>query len=378
MGARFMRDWFVASLFVLGMSGAARSEPATEPLTPIAAEKLPKKQVVPIDLSGYFWVDTGYMLRDNARSGQYDQDAYYMQGRFVLAADYRQDFEGFYAASKAELIAFVNEFTKSQFEAHVLDAYVQLGQASWDLQVGRFLAWEVYHRGQGIELYTAEEAGALEGPALYWLQNVRGHKNEAGQAAFHLYPNDYLGIEIAAVYGQEQNQNHIGVRPVVDFRYEGLQLIVGFEYFDQAPQTTADKVSASMYGYAAKLQYKVPDLLRIGANFAQSSLEAIRIDGLVDAGKSADVTSVGGFVDVDFWRASLGLGYHLTMSKNDEGEENTHHQAFASFLVRLPVDGLSMKLVYGFALASIEDVDIASSWENSMHSVRLRIAYDFR
>lgn len=348
------------------------------PLSPMAVKDREHRLSLPIELGGYFWVDTGYMVRDNAQAGQYDQDANYMQGRFVLSAEYYKELGGLFATAKTELIGFVNEFTKSQFEAHVLDAYVQIGQCMWDIQVGRFLAWEVYHRGQGIELFTAEETGALGGPALYWLQTTRGHKNEAGQAAFHLYPTEYLGFEVAGVYGQEQNQNNLGVRPSVDFNYEGFRLMAGFEYLDQSPQTTADKAELSQTGWAARLEYTVPETLRVGANIAMSTIEATRIDGLEDAEKSADTMSVGGYVDVDFWRSSLGLGYHYTTHENKQGEANAHHQAFVSYLVRLPIDGLALKAVYGYALAEIEDIDIGSSWENTMHSFRLRIAYDFR
>lgn len=333
---------------------------------------------IPLDLSGYFWVDSGYMMRKNARAGQYDQDAMYMQGRFVLAADYYREWGDFYATARAEFIGFVNEFTKSQYEAHILDAYVQLGTKHWDVQIGRFLAWEVYYRGAGIELFTAEETGALGGPSLYWLQTVRGHRNESGQAALHFYPTDFLGIEIAGIYGQEQNQNNLGIRPSIDFRWEGLRVMAGYEYLDLAPQISADKVSFTQSGWAARLEYELPKLLRVGANVAQSTTEAIRIDGLPDADRSADTTSVGGYVDLDFWLSSLGLGYHYTAQTNKEGEDTSHHQAFVSYLVRLPLDGVSLKAVYGYALASIFDIDINSRWENEMHSFRLRVAYDFR
>lgn len=348
------------------------------PLSPMAVTDRGQRLALPIELGGYFWVDTGYMARENAQAGQYDQDAYYMQGRFVLSAGFYRELGDLFATAKTELIGFVNEFTKSQFEAHVLDAYVQLGQRMWDIQVGRFLAWEVYHRGQGIELFTAEETGALGGPSLYWLQTTRGHKNEAGQAAIHVYPTDFLGFELAGVYGQEQNQNNLGLRPSVDLNYEGFRLMAGFEYFDQSPQTSADKVSLTQTGWAARLEYTLPETLRVGANVAMSSVEATRIDGLDDAEKSTDTLSVGGYVDVDFWRSSLGLGYHYTSQSNKQGEDTAHHQAFVSYLVRLPIDGLALKAVYGYALADIEDIDIGSSWENSMHSFRLRIAYDFK
>lgn len=330
----------------------------------------------PIGFAGYFWVDTGYMQRTNAREGQYDQDASYMQGRFVLAAQYYQEFGDLFGTAKAELIGFVNEYTKSQFEPHVLDAYVMIGGDWWDVQVGRFLAWEVYHRGQGIELYTAEEAGALDGPALYWLETARGHLNEAGQAAVHFYVGDTLGIEIAGVYGQETNQNRYGVRPVVDLRLWGLQLIAGYEFLTQLPQTDADKVELTSHGYALRLAYTFPHVT-LGADFAQRFVEYIDIQGLVDGERTFDTLSAGGYADIDFWISSIGLGYHYTLQETEAGESDVHHQTFFSYLVRLPIEGLSLKAVYGFAWAHIQDVDVMDEWDNYMHSVRLRIAYDF-
>jgi hypothetical protein len=279
--------------------------------------------------------------------------------------------------AKLELIGFINEFTKSQFEAHVLDAYVKVGQKWWDFQVGRFLAWEVYHRGQGIELYTAEEAGATDAPALYWLNYTRGHKNEAGQAALHLYPFEGFGIEVAGVYGQEQNQNNLGIRPVVDFHMWGLQLIAGYEYLKQTGQTKADKVKVTSSGYAAKLQYEL-SMVTAGIDFAQTNVDNINIQGDVDGEKTFDKTSIGGFVDIDFWNNSIGLGYHHTMQENHQGEDNKHHQAFATYLYRLPIDGLSVKAVYGYALGHIQDTDTDSEWDNTMHSVRIRIRYAFK
>jgi|GEM_PF-1685472 len=367
---------------------AAPSDPApvaaSTPPSSVAApsERAPMRPhtevgSIPIALSGYFWTDTGYMIRENARAGQYDSDAAYAQGRFVLAAEYYQELADFFAMSKVELIGFVNEFTKSQFEAHVLDAYAMLGGRVWDVQIGRFLAWEVYSRGQGIELFTAEEAGALGGPALYWLDQTRGHKNEAGQLAFHLYPTEFLGIEIAGVYGQESNQNNFGVRPAVDFHMGGFKAMAGFEYLTQKPQTSADKVEVETMGFAARLQYTL-SVFTLAANVGHQTADYTTIEGLDDTEKSFDKTSVGGFLDVDLGVGLAGVGFHYTTQKNDQGEENTHQQMFASYMHRLPIDGLSLKLVYGFALAYVEDADSGASWENNMHSVRLRVSYEFR
>lgn len=341
------------------------------------AELFPKL-TIPIRFDGYFWVDTGYMKRTNAKSGQYDQAAAYMQGRYVLGATYYAEKGELFGLARGQFMGLVNEFSKSQYEPHTLDAYVQAGfKNKFDIQVGRFLAWEVYHRGQGIELFTAEEAGALNGPSLYWLDQTRGYKNESGQFAIHAYPLDVLKFELAGVYGQESNQNNYGLRPVVDFSVGGFQAIGGAEYLKQVPQTDADKVETSLKGAAGKLQYSFP-VVTAGANFAYADVDATDIQGITDTAKSYKKYSTGGFVDIDFWRNSIGLGYHHTHQKNERSENTRHEQMFVSYLMRLPIDGLAVKAVYGFASAKIEDADAKSEWTNNMNSFRVRVSYDFK
>lgn len=366
-----------------------------EGTTPLSAAESPE---VPISFGGYFWVDSGFMQRTNRVPGTFDQEANYMQGRFVLEAGYERELAGLTAIARVQLLGLVNEFALSRYETHVLDAYVQVGRPRWDVQLGRFLAWEVYYRGQGIELYTAEEAGATLGPSMYLLSFTRGHMNGPGQAAIHLYPLDFLGLELAGVYGQEPDQqNYLGFRPVADVKRWGFELIGGYEYLKKSAQRENDKSEETTSGFAGRLQYRfgapylprpgeaerlarggVPTGVTVGVNFARANVDRITIDGLTDTDASLDRTSIGGFVDLDFWRSSIGLGYHHTVQENEQGEENTHDQAFVSFLYRLPIEGLSLKAVYGIARANIEDADVRDSWDNDLQSFRVRVAYEFR
>lgn len=352
--------------------------PAASPERPRRDAELLRDLAHPLRFGGYFWVDTGYMNRNNAQAGQYDQVALYMQGRFVLGATYAYEKKDWFGLARVELMGLVNELAKSQYEAHALDVYVKAGHTRWfDVQVGRFLAWEVYHRGQGIELFTAEEAGAFGAPTLYWLDLTRGYKNEAGQLAVHFFPDELVKLEVAGVYGQENNQNNLGVRPVVDFQWKGLQAIAGYEYLLQYPQTEADKVHVTSQGFAAKLQYQVK-WLTVGADVAHLWVDAVDIQGLVDSDRSLQKWSFGGFADIDFWKNSIGFGYHRTNRDNLQGEHDTHNQAFVSYLIRLPLDGLSVKAVYGFALANLSDIDAHGTWTNTMHSIRVRITWEFQ
>jgi hypothetical protein len=379
-----------------GLAPASEPEPSSEP-RPDAVRDVPRGFSI-LDGS-YFWVDSGVMSRENEQAGQYNAVVNYMGGRLVLAPSYYGEVGTFFGLAKAEFVAL--ESINSKFQPDVQDAFVQFGQRSWDLQVGRFLAWEVYHRGKGIELYTAEEAGALNAPPLYWMTNVRGHANEAGQAAFHLYPFDFVGLEIASIYGQESNQNNLGLRPALDVQLGSLRLLAGYEYFRQLAQTEADKVDVTSRGYAGSAIYSLPlagqrfgkgrvfprapnpldlpqrDALTIGVGAAHESVDYIDIQGLVDGARTKETTTVGAFLDLDFWKNAFSLGFHRTIMKNREGETHTHNQAFIAYLFRLPVEGLVAKAVYGYAVGNIEDIDNNSRFVNGMHSLRLRLAYAF-
>lgn len=361
------------------------SEPYWDlPRTPLPRrdlQNLEREARHPLDFFGYFWVDTGILDRTTDAEGKPDQKANYMQGRFVLGAQHTQILGDYFARARVEFLGLVNEYSKSQYEPHTLDAYLMLGGERWDFQIGRFLPWEIYHRGSGIELWTAEEAGVageLGAPTMYWLDATRTYFNEAGQAAVHFYPFDWIGLEVSGVYGQQTGQNFYGVRPAIAFEYAGLQLLAGWERLDKKPQKEIDKVESTQDGWAVRLQYDLPWLI-LGVNYADSSLETTRIEGDLNSEATWDKWSAGAFANLilfeDHW---LGFGYHHTEQENLQRELTTHDQLFASWTWRLPFDGLSVKAVYGYAQGDVEDVDVGQTFHPKMHSFRVRLAYDIQ
>ena len=333
---------------------------------------------VPIRFDGYFWNDTGYLWRKNNGPSEFDQQDAYMQGRFVLGASYGRQVGSFAALARVEILGLVNELTQSLPEVHTLDAYLKFGQSWWDFQIGRFLAWEVYYRGQGIELYTAEEAGARDGPALYLLDFTRGLIDEPGQAALHFFPTKWLSFEVAGEYGQHTNDNYYGVRPVADIKYAGFELIGGAELLRQIPQQPAtDHALIFSRGYAAQLRYQLP-WIAFGIDASRAEIINEAANQQIDTKASLTKASIGGYVDIDIQRQhSIGLGYHYTTAPDRRGEDNTQTQAFISYLYRLPIEGLSAKAVYGFARAHAEDVSGNKQWENYQNSIRIRLLYEF-
>ncbi len=349
----------------------------SEPGRPADETSVVLSPTVPIRFANYVWMDTGYMKQSNQQVGSYDKDVNYAQGRLVLGVSYRRDMGPLFAEARAQFVALDNEFTKSQYEPHTQDAFVRVGGRIWDLQIGRFLAWEPYYRGNGIDRFTAEENGALGGPSMYRLDYALGYKDEAGQAAFHLYPADWIAFELGAVYGQESSQNNLGVRPVLAVRRFGFLLMGGWEYVKQKPQDDSNKVKQNENGFAGRLAYTLAGTT-LGVNLSHVSVDSWQIDGQVNAAQTFDKTTVGGYIESDFWRNVIGAGYHYTTADNQKGETNAHHQAFVSYGFRLPVPGLMVSGVLGFARAALEDADAKSSWENDVTSFRVRVRYDMQ
>lgn len=334
-----------------------------------------------LSLSGYFWEDAGYMLTKNQQPGLYDQKASYMQGRLVLRAEYQRFLvSDLFAAARAEIIAFENEYTKSQYEPHTLEAWAKIGQKRWDVQVGRFFPFMVYYRGLGVDLYTPEETGAGGSvPTIYHLNYAWGLQDEPGQLAVHVFPIDGLGIEVSGVYGQTGTSglNTYALRPAVDWKRGGLEVVAGAEYFIQRPQRSEFKVELTQYGAGGRVQYTF-GLLTAGVEGAYAHSEKININEERDGEQTYHRYSVGGWVDLYFWNDVLSLGLHHTAESRLNGDKPTQQQGYVALIHRLPVNGLSLKLVYGIGLGHVDDETSHQQFDNRVQSVRARLQYLFQ
>lgn len=340
-------------------------------ITPSASAALQ----LPIDLSGYFWVDTGYMQQKNGEAGQLNKDAPYMQGRFVLAAEHQRNFGDAFGLARVELVGMVNEFSNGSYEPHNVDAYLQVGKKSWDVMVGRFVGWEVFHRGLGVDLNTAEESGALHAPAHYQLNFARGTTDGAGQAAVHLFPADFLRLELGGVYGQDSQQNWYGARPVANLRFGMLELVGGAEILRQEGQRSDDKVVQTSKGVGGRVQLNA-GRITAGVNYAHAKVEKTDTNGETDAGTQHDRDTAGVFADLKLGSSVVGGGFLYT--KEDKVvSSKKYYQAFLAWQYATPIEGLSVKAVVNFSRTHNEDFDAHTEFENDLRSVRVRCAYAF-
>ena len=147
----------------------------------------------------------------------------------------------------------------------------------FDVQVGRYEAWEVYHFGMGLDLYTFERAGAVGGPyvpQIYGLTYAFYRPDSVGQAAVHLYPTDWLRFEIGSQYGPDSIQgggaglNTVAVRPVAVADFGWVKAKAGVEYRDLKGSQDGQKQEYVQRGVGGALQSIVDPVIEFGLNAA--------------------------------------------------------------------------------------------------------------
>ena len=135
-----------------------------------------------LGVSGSFWVDSGYeaIKRDIGQSP--DSKMFLQQGRGVLRVTPAFVHGDFFVQGQAELVAnlcqtasLVNTVCNAgTFTAD--DLWIRVGQRNlWDVKVGRFEAWEIYHLGMGLDMYTLDRAGAQQ----YGVPNARAARTSS-------------------------------------------------------------------------------------------------------------------------------------------------------------------------------------------------------
>jgi hypothetical protein len=425
----------------------AEAEPAPEPAstskfhiaeehrTEAATYRLPEDQIWSAPewdggrLHGQIELDTGYAQyrypeqRDRPKETLHD-----MRGRFVLGPTFRHDFpkSEYFLKVTGQFVAWVRE-QADDYQINVDDVYVQFGSGkNWDLQVGRFMTWRVYHKGLGFDLYTLEDNGASEAYPIsnevfavhtyevdyIYLRNSPYVGEIAGRAAFHYYPLDNLGFELATAYGLADNRgtDTIGGRLAMDLRLPYAQFSAAGEYrsqFQTAPPHAiqdagmpterdvecAECGATKNYGFGGGLSLFFSPV-SVGGNFA-IGWDKKKL-GTGDAnGKPADDPagsdrrmSFGGYFELDIGSLLLdralilGVGANRTELVLDSFDKKFHVQSAAYLAYPLGLNNAMLKLVVSQAQADLYDsIDTEGSEYIDIHpestAVRLRFSSDF-
>jgi hypothetical protein len=335
------------------------------------------------------------------------QSFYDVRGRFVVGPTLEHRFgadDRWFVAARGELVGWLRE--RGGYLINVDDVYGQVGKKGlWDLKVGRFQSWRVYHKGGGFDLYTIEDQGAcvstpsscsLEsgtfGPHTYEV-NYNYYRDAFGRAAVHVYPTPWSGIEVLGLMGNADGPNTLGGRAAALVHFPYVRASAAVEYRATRPPKEpkpecpkCNNVSDSVgFGGGVELTLKP---VAAGVNVAQGHFDSYdTTSGALLTAVSAKRTSMGGYAEVDvgsftFERSLiLGFGLNRTEVLNKSNDFQQHYQGAAYAIFPLGFNDASVKLVASQATLDTQDdqgngIAIALPTK-TMRAVRMRLTYPF-
>src|SRR5262249_10043177 len=154
--------------------------------------------------------------------------------RFVLRVTPTWTNGNYFVQTQAELVANKDQSNGQPSIVDTDDLWLKIGQWNkWDVQLGRYESWEVYHFGMGLDLHTLERDGASDeafsAPAIYGATYSFYRPAGVGLGALHVYPTDFLRFELGTQFGNEFGQNTLGTRPVAVLDFGLIKLKGAYE-----------------------------------------------------------------------------------------------------------------------------------------------------
>lgn len=342
-----------------------------------------------IGISGYGWIDTGY--EEIRRGNPTEQGIKYrlQQGRLLLRVTPTYTNGDFFVQAQAELVANKDQSQAQPNTSDTDDLWLKVGQwKKWDVQLGRYENWEVYHLGMGLDLNTLERQGAVDetfaAPDLYLLSYSYYRPAGVGRAAAHVYATDYLRFELGTEFGNEFGSNVIAGRPVGILDFGFLKLKGGVEYKKLSDQKDGAKGYSTSRGSAGAIQIVVDPYFEFGLNGSYGLVDRVAQDGTVDEKGSNTVYSFGGFANVRIVEDLIfGVGANMTHLKDLHFDKSlgrvdqfSHLQTFGA-LQYLVMKQLFVKAVVAYARSEFHPTFGDPVFNDTMISGRLRLLYLF-
>lgn len=342
-----------------------------------------------IGVSGYAWVDTGYERIERGSPSQQNINYLLQQGRVLFRLTPTYTDGDFFVQGQAELVANKDQSLRQPDVADTDDLWIKIGTwGSWDVQLGRYEGWEVYHMGMGLDLNTLERQGATDEafsvPGIYGVTHAFDRPASVGQGALHLYPTEYLRFEIGTQFGNEFGSNTLAARPVGVLDLGWLKFKVGAEYKDRSDQKEGSQGNTVSRGVGAAAQLVVEPRFELGVNGGYSLVDRIAPDGRVDEKGSNTSYSVGGFANARVvGELMVGAGFNYTNLEDERFDPALgrvarfdHVQTFAAvqYVIRKQ---LYLKAVAAYADGGFSPTFGEPVFHNTMVSGRVRIMYLF-
>ncbi len=373
-----------------------------------------------VGVSGVFWVDSGYETINRDVAGLANTTMWIQQGRAVLRVTPTYTDGRFFIQAQVELVG--NQCQQAGSGSGSLcqsfgtfdtdDLWFRIGDWNiWDLKVGRFEAWELYHTGMGLDINTMERQGAFlaktlaganiqSAPTFYAVNYMHDRPSSGlgvGYVALHAYPMKVLRFELLGELGTTdssgEGDNYLGTRPSAILDLDWLKLKAGYEYekrthSEQQINASAQTKDDSPYrrtrkGFGGSLQFVIDPIVEFGFNGARGTVFETDDSGNPKGTGSYTTTSVGGFANFRLARLwLLGVGVNWTaqtdsfyLNTSTTPDYSAHLQGFLA-LQYLLAGQLFIKGVLGYARADFQDTDPnVPVWSNYMYSARVRLMY---
>jgi hypothetical protein len=380
-----------------------------------------------VGASGLFWVDSGYqtIIRNDKPNAMPGTKMSFQQGRGVLRLTPTYVHGRLFVQGQVELVGNMcqstNEVCTTSGTFSTDDLWIRVGEWNkWDVKVGRFEAWEIYHTGMGLDLYTFERMGAmqygvpvatkvpLDAPRFYGVNYMHDRPTEGlalGYAALHAYATEALRFELLAKIGTDNHlysaddpnkpgNTYLGARPAFIYDVGWFKLKAGAEYLQrtaamQIVNGSGEKQDSSYYrtrmGGGVALQFVLDPSIEFGVNAAYGRQRETDQNGTEIPQNSFTTLSLGGFANMrlgNLWLAGVGLNWTTQTDLYKDADSNSgtadycaHLQSFLA-LQYLVSGQLFIKGVVGFARADFQPSQLnVAVWSNYDYSARIRMMY---
>jgi hypothetical protein len=361
----------------------------------------PKGERFVVGLSGWGWVDTAYQKfkpwGPNPTLNQ-SRIAYWTQeGRMLLRVTPTYSFDDWFVQGQVELVGTEDQGSPRSTVggADTDDLWLRIGQWNkWDLQVGRFEGWEVFHLGMGLDQNTFERTGAIaQGEGAYGIQfyglddNQYRPQSAAGNLALHYYPFPFLRFELLGMAGSLGAGPAIATRPVAILDFGWVKLKGGTEWQRTTARMVTSPQRQTNRGIGAAVQFVFDPHVELGFNAAQGTVVAINGMGQADTQGSYTRTSFGGFANVSNGSPRhpllFGVGGLFTRKVDQNnlfGEQDNYWlwQSFAA-VQYVAFNQFYIKLVGGYSRSHFLSASANPPlvFDDEMYSLRLRFSFYF-
>ncbi len=346
-----------------------------------------------IGVSGYAWLDTGYETITRGNATEANSKFLVSQGRAVLRITPTYSDRTFYVQAQAELVGNKDQGIAQPNVADLDDLWIRIGEwRKWDLQVGRFEAFEVYHFGMAMDLNTLERDGASDQlhapPDVYGLRTISYRQNGIGNVALHVYPFPHLRLELLGQFGFDAatSVDTVGGRPALVFDQGWLKIKIEGDARKQFPVFNSSKESRYQRGGSAAVQVVLLQGVEAGVNVAYGLVDHyLPTNANMPNSSMGSFDSPGSTTDTDFGAFLngmvapdfiIGVGANYNNETDQAKGKFNQLQAFAA-LQYLVHKQLFVKLVGAYAKAHIAPGDATTAWDNTMISGRVRLMYLF-